>query len=149
MYPIIAALFKHSHKNGTKKFLLCNTHVEWYDHLGKTLATLNYHFVLNLLQAAKGKSLKSEIFRILGVNLLENRKRNRTKSSLVWKFKLFIIFKRSQSFTKKKKLCDRLKIIKSLNFQLKFLLPRLKKKKKGKSVVNGGWPPSLSHTNLN
>ena len=58
----------------------------------------------------------------------------------VWKFKLFIIFNDHGVLRKKKKkLCNCLKIIKSLNFQVKFLfLPKLKKKRN--SVVNGGFP---------
>ena len=44
VYTIIVALFKHSHKNGTRKGLLCSTHVEWYDDLRKkTVATWNSH----------------------------------------------------------------------------------------------------------
>ena len=80
-----------------KCFLLPSTHVEWYDDLGKkTLATLNSHSVLNLLQAAREKSLKVKYFefrrKIFWKEGNENKIFNVVKNSASYPWKIVFFF---------------------------------------------------------
>ena len=126
----------------------------------KTLATLNSHSVLNLLQAAREKSLKVKYFefrrKFFWKEGNENKIFNVVKNSASYPWKIGFLFSLSgnsnfllflndhRGLTPPKKTLWLLKSNKKFEFQVKFLLgPKLKKKKR-KIGGQRGFPDPLA-----